>query len=292
MNKFFGTGVALVTPFNTDNSVDVAGLEKLVKFQITNGINYLVVLGTTGEPATLTAEEKELVKSTIIKANNGALPLVLGIGGNNTAEVVSDIQQTDLSDFDAVLSVSPYYNRPTQEGIYQHFVAVSKASPKPIIIYNVPNRTGSNLEVETVVRLANDCKNIIAVKEAAGCIVQAMKLIRDTPRGFLVISGDDAIALPMTLAGGAGVISVLGQGFPEIFTKLIDLGLQNDAKNSFSLQYQILESIDLIFSEGNPAGIKALLQQLDICSDEVRLPLVKASAVLHQKIQTFIKNLK
>ncbi|PCI35624.1 MAG: 4-hydroxy-tetrahydrodipicolinate synthase [Flavobacteriaceae bacterium] len=292
MNTFFGTGVALVTPFNADKSVDVKGLERLVKFQIANGINYLVVLGTTGEPATLTAEEKELVKKTIIKANNGVLPLVLGIGGNNTAEVVEEVQTTDLSAFEAVLSVSPYYNRPTQEGIYQHFVAVSAASPKPIIVYNVPSRTGSNIEVATVVRLANDCKNIIAVKEAAGDLVQAMKMIQQTPKGFMVISGDDAIALPMTLAGGAGVISVIGQGLPEKFAKLIDLGLRNDAKNSFTLQYQILESIDLIFSEGNPAGIKVILQQLDICSDEVRLPLVKASAELHQKIQTFIKNYK
>ncbi len=292
MNKFFGTGVALVTPFNADKTVDTKGLERLVKFQITNGINYLVVLGTTGEPATLTSEEKELVKKTIVKANNGVLPLVLGIGGNNTAEVVEEVQATDLSDFDAVLSVSPYYNRPTQEGIYQHFLAVGKACPKPIIIYNVPSRTGSNIEVTTVVRLANDCKNIIAVKEAAGDLVQAMQLIQRTPKDFMVISGDDAIALPITLAGGAGVISVIGQGLPEKFAKLIDLGLQNDAKNSFTLQYQILESIDLIFSEGNPAGIKAMLQQLDICSDEVRLPLVKASAELHKKIHTFIKNYK
>ncbi|PCH76928.1 MAG: 4-hydroxy-tetrahydrodipicolinate synthase [Flavobacteriaceae bacterium] len=292
MNKFFGTGVALVTPFNADKSVDIAGLERLVKFQISNGINYLVVLGTTGEPATLTTEEKELVKKTIIKANNAVLPLVLGIGGNNTAEVVEAVKNTDLSDFDAVLSVSPYYNRPSQEGIYQHFMAVGDACPKPLMIYNVPSRTGSNIEVDTVLRLANDCKNIFAVKEAAGDMVQAMALIQNAPSGFMVISGDDAIALPMTLAGGAGVISVIGQGLPEKFAKLIDLGLQNDAKNSFTLQYQILDSIELIFSEGNPAGIKAMLQQLDICSDEVRLPLVKASADLHQKIQTFIKNYK
>jgi len=290
MNKFFGTGVALVTPFNADKSVDVVGLEKLVKFQISNGINYLVVLGTTGEPATLTSEEKELVKETIIKANNGVLPLVLGIGGNNTAEVMEAVQQTDLSNFDAVLSVSPYYNRPTQEGIYQHFVAIAAVCPKPIIIYNVPSRTGANIEAETVVRLANDCSNIIAVKEAAGSMVQAMQLIKETPTDFLVISGDDAIALPITLAGGAGVISVIGQGLPEKFAKLIDLALQNDAKNSFTLQYQLLDSIDLIFKEGNPAGIKAMLHQLDICSDEVRLPLVKASEELYQKIHTFIKN--
>jgi len=290
MNKFFGTGVALVTPFNADKSVDVVGLEKLVKFQISSGINYLVVLGTTGEPATLNSEEKELVKNTIIKANNGELPLVLGIGGNNTAEVMEAVQQTDLSNFDAVLSVSPYYNRPTQEGIYQHFVAIAAVCPKPIIIYNVPSRTGANIEVETVVRLANDCPNIIAVKEAAGSMVQAMELIKETPADFMVISGDDAIALPITLAGGAGVISVIGQGLPKKFTKLIDLALQNDAKNSFTLQYQILDSIDLIFREGNPAGIKAMLRQLDICSDEVRLPLVKASEELYQKIETFIKN--
>ncbi len=208
MQKLLGTGVALVTPFNDDKSVDVIGLEKLVNFQINNGINYLVVLGTTAETATLTNEEKELVKATIVKSNKGRLPLVLGIGGNNTASVVAEIKTTDLSNYDAVLSVSPYYNKPSQEGIYQHFKAVAQASKKPIIIYNVPGRTGSNISPATVVRLANDFENIVAVKEAAGDIVQAMQIIKNTPKDFLVISGDDMIALPMTLAGGAGVISV------------------------------------------------------------------------------------
>ena len=209
MQKFIGTGVALVTPFKADKSVDFTALERLVNYQIDNGINYLVVLGTTGEPATLTKEEKEAVKQTIIKTNNGRLPLVLGIGGNNTAAVVEEIKTTDLSDFDGILSVSPYYNKPTQEGIYQHFSAVAQATDKPIILYNVPGRTASNMSPEVIARLAKDFKNLVAVKEAKGDMVQAMKIIQLVPKDFLVISGDDMIALPMTLAGGKGVISVI-----------------------------------------------------------------------------------
>lgn len=290
MQKLVGTGVALVTPFNDDKSVDVAGLEKLVNFQIDNGINYLVVLGTTAESATLTSEEKELVKATIIKANNGRLPVVLGIGGNNTASVVAEIKNTDLSNYDAVLSVSPYYNKPSQEGIYQHFKAVAQASEKPIIIYNVPSRTGSNIEPATVVRLANDFENIVAVKEAAGSIVQAMQIIKNAPKDFMVISGDDMIALPMTLAGGAGVISVIGQGLPKDFSELIKLGLEGKTKKAFELQYKICDSIDYIFEEGNPVGIKVMLKKLNICTENVRLPLVEATPQLQEKINSFIDN--
>ncbi len=290
MQKLLGTGVALVTPFNDDKSVDVIGLEKLVNFQINNGINYLVVLGTTAETATLTNEEKELVKATIVKSNEGRLPLVLGIGGNNTASVVAEIKTTDLSNYDAVLSVSPYYNKPSQEGIYQHFKAVAQASKKPIIIYNVPGRTGSNISPATVVRLANDFENIVAVKEAAGDIVQAMQIIKNTPKDFMVISGDDMIALPMTLAGGAGVISVIGQGLPKDFSQLIQFGLKGETKNAFELQYKISDSIDYIFEEGNPAGIKVMLKKLTICAEYVRLPLVEATPQLQQKINSFIDN--
>lgn len=291
MQKFIGTGVALVTPFNKDLSVDFDGLERLVEYQIANGINYLVVLGTTGEPATLTSEEKKAVIDKIIEVNKGRLSLVLGIGGNNTANVIAEIQATDLSHFDGILSVSPYYNRPTQEGIYQHFKAVAASTNKPIIIYNVPSRTGSNITAETTVRLAEDCENIVAVKEAAGDIVQAMKIIQHAPKDFLVISGDDMIALPMTLAGGSGVISVIGEGLPKEFAEMIQLGLQGKVKEAYKLHYKVADSIDLIFAEGNPAGIKSMLHKKGICSEEVRLPLVKASNELQTKISDFIDSL-
>jgi len=290
MKLFQGTGVALVTPFKSDKSVDVEALKKLVNYQIENGINYLVVLGTTGEPATLNKEEKELVKQTIIKENNKRLPLVLGMGSNNTAALIEEISQTDLSQFDALLSVSPYYNKPTQQGIYEHFKVVSEAAPIPIIIYNVPSRTASNITVETTLKLANNCKNIIGIKEAAGDMVQAMRLIKDKPSDFLVISGDDMIALPMTLAGGAGVISVIGQALPELFSKMIQFGLSDKPKEAYDLKYKIMESIDLIFEEGNPAGIKAFLNLKDICSSEVRLPLLSASQILQEKLRNFVAN--
>ena len=290
MKELLGTGVALVTPFKNDKSVDFEGLKRLVNFQIDNGVNYLVVLGTTGEPATLTSEEKEQVKQTIIKVNNGRLPLVLGIGGNNTMGVVNEIKTTDLSAYAAILSVSPYYNKPTQEGIYQHFKAIAEACPKPVIIYNVPGRTGKNMEPSTVLRLANDFKNIAAVKEAAGDLVQAMRIIKNKPSDFMVISGDDMIALPMTLAGGSGVISVIGQGLPKDFSEMIQLGLNNEVIEANKLHFKIMDSVDFIFEECNPSGIKALLQKIKICSADVRLPLVKASDVLQEKINNFIDN--
>ncbi len=290
MKEFLGTGVALVTPFNKDKSVDYKALESLVNYQIENGINYLVVQGTTGEPATLTKDEKEQVKSTIIKTNNGRLPLVLGIGGNNTQAVIDEISTTDLTSFSAVLSVSPYYNKPTQEGIYQHFKMISENSPKPIIVYNVPSRTGSNILPKTILRLANNCDNIIGVKEAAGDMVQAMTLIQNKPANFLVISGDDMIALPMVLAGGSGVISVIGQGFPKDFSQLIKLGLKGEVNKAYSLHYKLMDVINYIFEEGNPAGIKALLKKLNITSKYVRLPLVEVSKELQSKIANFVEN--
>jgi len=290
MKELIGTGVALITPFNEDKSVDFEGLKRLVNYQIDNGINYLVVLGTTGEPATLTEEEKEQVKTTIISVNNGRLPVVLGIGGNNTKAIVEELKSTNLSDYCAVLSVVPYYNKPTQEGIYQHFKAVSEASPKPIILYNVPSRTGVNVLPSTVIRIAKDFKNIVAIKEAAGDMIQVMRLIQYKPADFMVISGDDMIALPMVLTGGAGVISVIGQGLPKYFSEMIQLGLKGKVIEANALHYKMLESIDYIFEEGNPAGIKALLKTLNICTENVRLPLVNASYDLQEKINTFVAN--
>lgn len=290
MNKFIGTGVALITPFKEDLSVDHEALKKLVNFQIDNGIDYMVVLGTTGESATLTSEEKKAVIKTVVETTNKRIPLMIGIGGNNTAKIIEEINTTDLSDFDAILSVSPYYNKPSQEGIYQHYKAISEASKKPIIMYNVPGRTGSNVLPETVNRLARDCKNIIGIKEAAGDMVQSMKLTAMVPEGFLVISGDDMITLPMVLAGGHGVISVIGQGFPAEFSKMVKLGLERKVDEAYSLHYKIAPSIDLIFAEGNPVGIKALLEKRGICSNILRLPLVRSTPGLTQKINSFVEN--
>ncbi|WP_372745013.1 4-hydroxy-tetrahydrodipicolinate synthase [Lutibacter sp.] len=290
MKELLGTGVALVTPFNNDKSVDFEGLKRLVNFQIDNGVNYLVVLGTTGEPATLTLQEKEQVKKTVIEANNGRLPLVIGIGGNNTMAVVNEIKSTDLSAFCAILSVSPYYNKPSQEGIYQHFKAISEASPLPIILYNVPGRTGRNFEPKTILRLANDFENIVAIKEAAGDMVQAMRILQHKPKNFMVISGDDMIALPITLAGGSGVISVIAQGLPKDFSEMIQLGLNGNIEKANALQFKIMDSIDYIFEECNPSGIKAMLKALNVCSENVRLPLVEASDDLQQKINNFVIN--
>lgn len=288
MSAFVGTGVALVTPFKNDLSIDFEALERLVEDQIANGIDYLVVLGTTGEYSTLNKQEKEQVIDCIVKTNSNRLPLVLGIGGNNTMAVVEQLKTTDLSAFQAVLSVSPYYNKPSQEGIFQHFKLVAEASPLPIILYNVPGRTSSNILPETIARIANECDNVIGVKEAAGDIVQAMKLISLVPKDFKVISGDDMITLPMTLAGGAGVISVIGQGFPAEFSQMVKLGLEGNAKEAYQLHYRIAPSIDLIFAEGNPVGIKSLLEKKGICSKNVRLPLVNASEGLQAKIGDFV----
>ncbi len=291
MQALVGTGVALVTPFKRDFSVDVDALTRIVNFQLDNGIDYLVVLGTTAENATLSPDEKNLVIQTIIKANNGRLPVVLGVGGNDTAKVVHELQTRDLSPFVAVLSVSPYYNKPTQEGIYQHFKAISLASPKPIILYNVPGRTASNMLPATVIRLATDFTNIVAIKEAAGDLVQAMKLLQHKPAGFHVISGDDMITLPMILAGGSGVISVIGEGFPKQFSAMVRLGLARKADEAYALHYKLADAIDLIFEQGNPAGIKEVFHILGLSENTVRLPLVTVDQALHNKLATFIKNL-
>ncbi|WP_343624390.1 4-hydroxy-tetrahydrodipicolinate synthase [Flavobacterium lindanitolerans] len=289
MQSLIGTGVALVTPFKKDFSVDVEALKRIVNYQIDNGIDYMVVLGTTGEPATMNKEEKELVIKTVKETNNGRLPLVLGVGGNNTAEVVEELKTRDFTGFKAVLSVSPYYNKPTQEGIYQHFKAIAEASPLPVILYNVPGRTGSNMLPSTVIRLANDFKNVVAIKEAAGDIVQAMKLIQGKPKDFLVISGDDMVTLPMVLAGGAGVISVIAEGFPKEFSKMVRLGLDRKVDEAYGLHYQIADSIDMIFEQGNPAGVKEIFKVLGLSENTVRLPLVNVNEDLAGRIEQFVK---
>lgn len=289
MKAFVGTGVALITPFDENLNVDIKALAKLVNYQVENAVDYLVVLGTTAESATLTFDEKERIKAVVIEANNGRLPLVLGIGGNNTAAVVEELKTANLDGFDAILSVSPYYNKPTQEGIYQHFLEVSKASPLPVILYNVPGRTASNILPETVNRIARDFENVIGIKEAAGEMVQAMKLISLVPEDFLVISGDDMLTLPMTLAGGKGVISVIAQGFPKEFSEMVRTGLSGNVKEAYKIHYKIAPSIDMIFAEGNPAGIKALLSKKGIISNKLRLPLVKATDSLQTRIDEFVE---
>ncbi len=288
MKQFLGTGVALVTPFKEDRSVDFDALERLVNFQLSNGINYLVVMGTTGEAATLTKQEKTAVLEKVIEVNKGRLPLVLGIGGNNTQSVVDEVKQTDLSAIDAILSVAPYYNKPTQEGIYRHYKAIAEATPTPIILYNVPGRTSKNVLPETVIRLASDFENIIALKEAGNSVHQYLELIKNKPDDFMIISGDDDLALGSTLAGGAGVISVIGQGLPKEFSEMIRLGLDGKAKEAYAIHYQVMEMIQYIFEENNPAGIKALLKRRGICENFTRLPVVEATAGLQEKINTFI----
>ena len=287
--KFVGTGVALITPFNEDLSVDHKSLESIVAYNIENGTDYLVISGTTGESVTITASEKLAITKTIIKANKKRLPLVLGIGGNNTAQVVEEIKNTDFSSIDAILSVSPYYSKPTQEGLYQHFKAVADASPVPVILYNVPGRTSKDMLPETTLRLAKDFKNIIAVKEAGNNVHQYLQLLKNKPEDFLVISGDDDLALGIVLAGGAGVISVLGQALPKDFTTMINLGLEGKAKEAYALHFKLMEMTGLIFAENNPAGIKAVFQALKMCKANVRLPLVEATDKLKQEIEEALK---
>ncbi|MCT4665006.1 MAG: 4-hydroxy-tetrahydrodipicolinate synthase [Flavobacteriales bacterium] len=289
--KFRGTGVAIVTPFNTDFSVDYHSLEALVKDMHQGQVEFLVILGTTGESVTLSKEEKADIIQFVIDKNKGKLPLVLGIGGNNTAEMVHQIQECPEG-IDAILSVSPFYNKPSQEGIYQHFSALAKVAPKPIILYNVPGRTSSNMEPETVLRLANDFGNIIAVKEAKGDLNQAMKLIENKPKDFLVLSGDDAITCAMTLMGGDGVISVQAMGAPKVFSDMVRFALEGKKEEALKNHYIQNTMMDLIFEEGNPAGIKSALKSRGIITtDEVRLPLIKASKSLEEKINTELKKI-
>ncbi|MGB6267936.1 MAG: 4-hydroxy-tetrahydrodipicolinate synthase [Olleya sp.] len=289
-NPFLGTGIAIVTPFNNDLTVDYQALEKIVEYNIANGTDYIVISGTTGESVTVTKQEKKEIITTISKVNNGRLPMVLGIGGNNTTAVIEEIKTTDLSGFAGILSVSPYYSKPTQEGLYQHFKAIAEACPVPIILYNVPGRTSKNMLPETTLRLARDFKNVVAVKEAGNNITQYLELLRDKPENFSIISGDDDLALGVVLAGGAGVISVIGQALPKAFSSMINLGLEGKTKEAYALHFKMMEIINLIFEENNPAGIKAVLNNLNLCNKIVRLPLVPATEQLQSKIDNFMAN--
>lgn len=284
MSILKGVGVALVTPFNEDLSVDFESLTKLVDYNIENGTSYLVVLGTTAEATTLSSDEKKQVVEHIIKVNNKRVPLVLGIGGNNTLEVKKQIEETDLSDFEAVLSVSPYYNKPNQEGLYQHYKMLASTG-KNIIIYNVPSRTGQNVEAETTLRLAKEFPNLFLIKEASPNILQYFDILRKKPEGFNLVSGDDEFTLPVTLAGGNGVISVIGQGYPKEFSTMVQLAFDRKVDEAYEIHNKLVEITRLIFAEGNPCGIKVILAEKGLIKNYLRLPLVPASEGLYAKIK-------
>jgi 4-hydroxy-tetrahydrodipicolinate synthase len=293
INKFAGTGVAIVTPFNKDNSVDYKSLDKLVNHIIKGGVEYIVVLGTTGESVTLTKEEKKLVISTVIASTNKRVPLVLGLGGNNTQEIVDSLKnKSDFNGIDAILSVSPYYNKPNQRGIYEHYKAIAEASPLPIILYNVPGRTNSNITADTTIKLAKDFKNIIAIKEASGNLEQCMKIINHKPNGFSVISGDDMLTLPMIASGAEGVISVVANAYPKDFSEMTRQIIAGNVKAAQKLHYKLTDIIEQLFADGNPAGIKAVLELVDVCRANVRLPLVKVNKDTQSAIEKLVKAYK
>lgn len=283
--NFTGTGVAIVTPFTAKGAIDFPALTKLVEHLIKGRVEYIVVMGTTGETATLSKEEKQQVIEHIVKVNKKRLPLVLGVGGNNTAEIVEQLKKDKLSDFDAILSVSPYYNKPSQEGIYQHYKAISKASPLPIILYNVPGRTASNVSWNTTIRLANEFKNIIAVKEASGNMEQIMKIIKHRPDNFLIISGDDNLTLPIIASGGDGVISVVANAYPKDYSDMVRSALVHDLKTAQKLHYKLMEITEQLFADGNPGGVKVVLAQKKITQANVRLPLVEPNDVVKAKLK-------
>ena len=284
-----GLGVAMVTPFKEDGTIDFESIPLLVE-NITSGrANYILVMGTTAEVSTLSDSEKKKVIQRVVESNQNKLPLVIGIGGNDTFKVIKEIQQTDLNPFQAILSVSPYYNKPTQEGIYQHYKHIANITPLPLILYNVPSRTGSNIEPKTFIKLVENFDNIIAIKEASGDIEQAQQIIKLSPSGIQVISGDDSLTLPMLLAGAVGSISVLGNALPVPIVQIFDYVAKGNLKKAYNLHYEMMDIIHLIFEEGNPSGIKALLELMSICKKTVRLPLVSASSDLFSRIEDVLE---
>ena len=287
-----GTGIALITPFTEDFKIDEKALQVLVEKLITDGVNYLVALGTTSEAPALTGDERRMVVDIVIRQNRGRVPLVVGIGGNNTQEVIDTLSTYDFTGIDAVLSITPYYTRPQQEGLYQHFKAISEASPLPVILYNVPARTAVNLKPETTLRLAHDFKNIIGIKEASGIENQIMKIILHKPEGFLVISGDDAITLPLIAAGADGVISVVGNAFPKPFSKMVELSLIGDFESARPLHYQLLEFIQACFKDGSPSGVKSIMAAQGRIKNVLRLPLVSVNEEVEKQIVDMVKKVK
>lgn len=285
-----GTGVAIVTPFNKDGSVDYESLQNLVEHIIVNKVDFIVALGTTSEAATLNEQEKTKVVECVIKQTEKRVPIVIGIGGNNTAAVIQSIKDTDFENIAAILSVAPYYNKPNQRGMYEHFSAISKASPVPIILYNVPGRTSSNISAETVLRLAEECWNIVAVKEASGDLDQISRIILNKPDEFLVLSGDDALTLPMMALGADGVISVIANALPAAFSGMVRLMLKNKYTEARAIHYSLIKIIEQLFADGNPAGVKVALSILGVCKNHLRLPLVKANEEVTRKLEKLIND--
>ena len=290
MKRISGTGVALITPFNEDKSIDYNSLDKLINKVIEGGIDFLVVLGTTGEATSINESEKKELINFIVKLNNKRLPLVLGIGGNNTNKLIKEINNTDLSDFDAILSVTPYYNKPSQKGLYHHYAEISKSSPIPIILYNVPSRTGINMSPETTIQLANDFKNIISIKEASGDINQIKYILKNKPKNFDVLSGDDGLTLEIIQNGGAGVISVIGQSNPEEFSSLVKFALNGKLSDAKILHDKLYGLYHYLYSEGNPSGVKAFLSLQGVCKNYLRLPLVPISSELFNDFKIYLAN--
>lgn len=290
--KLKGTGVAIVTPFRKDASIDFLSLEKLLNHILSNGADYLVVLGTTGETATLSADEKKAVLNFVIDAVDEKVPIVAGFGGNNTAKVISNIKHYNFNGIDAILSVAPYYNKPGQKGLYNHYKSIATASPLPIILYNVPGRTGVNISAETSLQLANDFENIVAVKEASGDFEQIMKILKYKPKDFMVISGDDLQTLPLISMGAHGVISVAANAFPKEYSSLVDLALKGRFKEAMRIQHSLLEIIQTLFVDGNPAGVKAALKILDVCPNYLRQPLDPIGKSTYNKLSKLIEKFK
>ena len=290
MKELRGHGVALITPFKSNRAIDFDAIPRIIKHLINGGVDYLVVLGTTAESTSLSNDEKKELIEAIVNCNAGTLPLVIGIGGNNTSKVIEEIISIDMSHFSAVLSVTPYYNKPNQEGLYRHFSAIAENSSLPIILYNVPSRSGVNLTPKTVLRLAKDFDKIVAIKEASGDFQQAQILLKVCPKDFLVLSGDDEMSLPMLLAGAKGVISVIGNALPKLYSKIVQNGIDGDARSGYETQYQILDLIRSIYDEGNPTGIKVLMNALGLCENQLRLPLVTASGSLSSKLNKYFKD--
>ena len=290
MKRIFGTGVALITPFNEDKTIDYPSLEKLINKVIDGGIDFLVVLGTTGEATSINESEKNELINFIVKLNNKRLPLVLGLGGNNTNNLIKEINNTDLSDFDAILSVTPYYNKPSQKGLYHHYAEISKSSPIPIILYNVPSRTGVNMSPEITIQLANDFKNIISIKEASGDINQIKYILKNKPKNFDVLSGDDGLTLEIIQNGGAGVISVIGQSNPVEFSSLVKFALNGKLSDAKLLHDKLYGLYHYLYSEGNPSGVKAFLSLQGVCKNYLRLPLVPMSSKLFNDFKIYLSN--
>ncbi len=287
-----GTGVAIVTPFHNYGTIDFSSLEKLLNHIIDGGADFIVAMGTTSEAATLTADEKTAVLDCVLEVVNGRMPVVLGIGGNSTQSVISAIKKTDFNGISAILSVAPYYNKPSQKGLIYHFKNISGASPVPVIIYNVPGRTSVNITAETVLKLAEESENIVAVKEASGNIMQVMEILRNKPDDFKLFSGDDALTFPMVTLGADGVISVVANAYPAEFSKMVSLALNGNYTEAKKIHYSLLPFINLLFADGNPSGIKAALDNMDILKNNLRLPLVKANKSVYMQLEKFIKTYK